>query len=166
MGRKKRDYVVKHKQSLGDVIENPETYGVRVSAAEGARVPWPSPRAVHMRRCRQRAAAAAGSAAEQAPPLPCSLPPLQTQPRPSKRRRQEGEDAAEAAEEAEEGFVPAAITSRILKEARTQQEEVDADEAPAGRMLPGGNPGVQRLLHCGTGAGRNHASRGYLRTPA
>jgi len=31
MGKKKRDYVEKHKQSLGDVLENPETYGVRVS---------------------------------------------------------------------------------------------------------------------------------------
>jgi hypothetical protein len=30
MGRKKRDYVERHKQSLGEVIENPETYGVRV----------------------------------------------------------------------------------------------------------------------------------------
>lgn len=32
MGKKKRDYVEKHKQSLGDQLENPETYGVRVSA--------------------------------------------------------------------------------------------------------------------------------------
>ncbi len=32
MGRKKRDYVVKHKESLGDQLENPETWGVRVSA--------------------------------------------------------------------------------------------------------------------------------------
>ena len=31
MGKKKRDYVEKHKQSLGDQLENPETYGVRVS---------------------------------------------------------------------------------------------------------------------------------------
>jgi hypothetical protein len=35
--------------------------------------------------------------------------------------------------------VPAAMTSRILKEARTQQEELDADEAPAGGQL-GGQP--------------------------
>jgi hypothetical protein len=32
MGKKKRNYVEKHKQSLGDQLENPETYGVRVSA--------------------------------------------------------------------------------------------------------------------------------------
>ncbi|KAI3435957.1 hypothetical protein D9Q98_002015 [Chlorella vulgaris] len=78
MGRKKRDYVERHKQSLGEVIENPETYGVR------------------------------------------------TQPRPSKRRK-EGEEEDEAA--AEE-FVPAALSSRILREARSQQDEVDADDAP------------------------------------
>ncbi|KAL4458621.1 hypothetical protein ABPG75_013486 [Micractinium tetrahymenae] len=80
MGKKKRDYVEKHKQSLGDVLENPETWGVR------------------------------------------------TQPRPSKRRRggedEEGED--------EEGFVPADMTARILKQARSQQEELDAEEVPAG----------------------------------
>ena len=67
MGRKKRDYVVKHKQSLGDVIENPETYGVRVRAAEGACVLWP-PMHMHMRRCRQ-----------------CAAPPMMS---PRNRRRQ------------------------------------------------------------------------------
>jgi hypothetical protein len=69
MGRKKRDYVVKHKQSLGDVIENPETYGVRVRAAEGACVLWP-PMHMHMRRCRQCAATADNVAAEPPPPVP------------------------------------------------------------------------------------------------
>lgn len=31
MGKKKRDYVEKHKQSLGDQLEDPESWGVRVS---------------------------------------------------------------------------------------------------------------------------------------
>ena len=31
MPRKKRERIEKHKQSLGDVLEDPETYGVRVS---------------------------------------------------------------------------------------------------------------------------------------
>lgn len=52
----------------------------------------------------------------------------QTQPRPSKRRKSDEEQEEEAGEE----FVPAAMTRRILREARTQQEEVDADESPAG----------------------------------
>ncbi|PSC71236.1 Bystin [Micractinium conductrix] len=79
MGKKKRDYVVHHKQSLGDQLENPETWGVR------------------------------------------------TQPRPSKRRRDGEED-----EQQEEELVPAAMTARILKQARSQQEEIDAEDAPAG----------------------------------
>ncbi|EFN54310.1 hypothetical protein CHLNCDRAFT_135512 [Chlorella variabilis] len=83
MGKKKRDYVQQHKQSLGEVLENPETYGVR------------------------------------------------TQPRPSKRRKSDEEQEEEAGEE----FVPAAMTRRILREARTQQEEVDADESPAAVAL-------------------------------
>jgi len=32
MPRKKRERIEKHKQSLGDVLEDPETYGVRVSS--------------------------------------------------------------------------------------------------------------------------------------
>ena len=31
MGKKRRSYVEHHKQSLGEQIEDPETYGVRVS---------------------------------------------------------------------------------------------------------------------------------------
>lgn len=30
MARKKRERIEKHKQSLGEVMEDPETYGVRV----------------------------------------------------------------------------------------------------------------------------------------
>ena len=33
-GKKKRDRIDKHKQSLGDQLENPETYGVRVGALQ------------------------------------------------------------------------------------------------------------------------------------
>lgn len=80
MGKKKRDYVEKHKQSLGDQLENPETWGVR------------------------------------------------TQPRPNKRQRGGEEDEGEEGE----GFVPADMTARILKQARSQQEELDAEEMPAG----------------------------------
>ncbi|KAL4429375.1 hypothetical protein ABPG77_005149 [Micractinium sp. CCAP 211/92] len=80
MGKKKRDYVEKHKQSLGDQLENPETWGVR------------------------------------------------TQPRPNKRQRGGEEDEGEDGE----GFVPADMTARILKQARSQQEELDAEEMPAG----------------------------------
>ena len=39
MGRKKRDYVEKHKLGLGEVLEAPETYGVRVRRALRSR-PW------------------------------------------------------------------------------------------------------------------------------
>lgn len=81
MGKKKRDYVEKHKQSLGDQLENPETYGVR------------------------------------------------TQPRPHKRRKSEGEEEEEELEQEE--FVPAGMTNRILKEARAQQEELEAEAVPA-----------------------------------
>jgi len=31
MARKKRERIEKHKHSLGEVLEDPETYGVRVS---------------------------------------------------------------------------------------------------------------------------------------
>lgn len=85
MGKKRREYVEKHKQSLGEVLEDPETYGVR------------------------------------------------TQPRPGKRRK-----GSEEEEEAAEEFVPAAMTQRILKQARSQQEEVDADDAPAALQLGAG----------------------------
>lgn len=53
---------------------------------------------------------------------------LQTQPRPSKRRKAEGEE--EADELGEEEFVPAVMSGRILRQAREQREEVDADDAP------------------------------------
>lgn len=79
MGKKKREYVERHKQSLEEVLENPETYGVR------------------------------------------------THPRQGKRPRGEGYD-----EEAAEEPVSAAMTARILKEARSQREEVDAEDVPAG----------------------------------
>ena len=63
MGRKKRDYVEKHKQALGDVLENPETYGVRVSIAAA-------------RRRRRRAAAASCRRRRrlQGSPLPSRVP--------------------------------------------------------------------------------------------
>jgi len=67
---KRRERIDRHKQSLGDQLENPETYGVR------------------------------------------------TKPRLEKRRKA-GNDSEE-----DEEFVPAALSNRILEEARAQQEEV------------------------------------------
>lgn len=112
MGKKKRNYVEKHKQSLGEQLENPESYGVRVGASSVNMVAW--------RRRRQRCGAATFS--------PSAFHPCpQTQPRPNKRRKGDEEDEDLAAEE----LVPAAMSRRILREAREQQEELDAEAAPA-----------------------------------
>lgn len=76
----------------------------------------------------------------------CALarPAVQTQPRPNKRQRGGEEDEGEEGE----GFVPADMTARILKQARSQQEELDAEEMPAG-ALAAATPRVAR-----GGAGR------------
>lgn len=129
MGKKKRDYVVKHKESLGEQLENPETWGVRVSTWGGlcwtlsARHTWK-----HCCGARRRRRLPATAACR---PPPHPSPRVQTQPRPHKRRKSEAEEAAEQEELAQEEFVPAAMTNRILKEARAQQEELDAEAQPA-----------------------------------
>lgn len=130
MGRKKRDYVEKHKQSLEEVLENPATYGVRVSTACCAAAP-PAAAAVERSPCLPPCDRVPGFHVLLAQPKPASTY-LQTQTRPVKRRKAEAEAAAEEDELlAAEEFVPAAMSGRILREARAQQAELDEEAVPA-----------------------------------
>lgn len=80
---------------------------------------------------------------------------VQTQPRANKRRRggedDEGEDG--------EGLVPAEMTARILKQARSQQEELDAEEMPAG------GPGCRPLFLLFFEGQGGHQLRGKVQMP-
>ena len=139
MGKKKRDYVVHHKQSLGDQLENPETWGVRVRgwcallARQWLLVAAALATASLAQSCSGSCSnclsfwVGAHARGPTSAPAPLQPHPPQTQPRPSKRRRDGEED-----EQQEEELVPAAMTARILKQARSQQEEIDAEDAPAG----------------------------------
>eukprot|EP00877_Chromochloris_zofingiensis_P005227 jgi/Chrzof1/14705/Cz09g12210.t1 len=76
MAKKRREKIQRHKQDLGDQLEDPNTYGVRIK------------------------------------------------PRAEKKRRRAEEDTDE--------LVSQKISSRILKEARAQQEEIDFDDQQDG----------------------------------
>lgn len=85
---------------------------------------------------------------------------VQTQPRPNKRQRGGEEDEGEDGE----GFVPADMTARILKQARSQQEELDAEEMPAG--VPRHLPPLDTSRPCVEGAGiSGHCARHCLQEP-
>ena len=69
----------------------------------------------------------------------CSRPRLltlfccaQTKPRSGKRQKRNNEGGIGSGDEAAEELVPGALGSRILREARVQQEEIDAERAPGG----------------------------------
>ncbi|GAB4821947.1 hypothetical protein N2152v2_008993 [Parachlorella kessleri] len=110
MGKKRREPVRYHKQTLGDQIEDPESYGVR------------------------------------------------TKPRPQKRRK--GEDGSDAENDE---LVPGHLSSKILQEARAQQQELDADraaEGPAGAAHLAASGALAAAMHKQGGEGDSDSEAG------